>query len=146
MSDLSMTLLCLVAVGPLMISLQVASQTAGIALHEDIGSIVLGVIVSVAGLSALGLSFFRWQRKDLSLLSFGAFCILYGTRLLAEAQPIRILVADVSGHGVGAALLASMLAERFADTLLQHLFTSSGKPSGGALHDDLTLIVGDILC
>lgn len=47
---------------------------------------VLGVIVSGVGLSVLAFSLFRWKRKDISLMTFGATSLLYGSRFLVQIQ------------------------------------------------------------
>jgi sigma-B regulation protein RsbU (phosphoserine phosphatase) len=45
--------------------------------------LLIGAFLSVSGLAAIGLSFFRRKRKDLLLISFGIFCFLYGARTRA---------------------------------------------------------------
>lgn len=60
-------------------------------LRGDITAIVLGVILSVIGLSALTVSCLRWKSKDFLLLSFGLFSGLYGVRLLANRETIHLL-------------------------------------------------------
>ena len=41
---------------------------------------IVGVLLTALGLIGIVLACWRWNRKDLSLLSFGAFCLLWGAR------------------------------------------------------------------
>ena len=41
---------------------------------------IVGVLLSALGLIGIVLACWRWKRKDLSLLAFGAFCLLWGAR------------------------------------------------------------------
>jgi sigma-B regulation protein RsbU (phosphoserine phosphatase) len=59
-------------------------------IQNDIPDIFLALIVSTLGLIALGLSFFRLKSKDLSLLFFGTFSLMYGIRWLTQIQTIQI--------------------------------------------------------
>jgi len=49
-------------------------------------NVVLAVVASAAGLAAMAISIFRWNRRDRSMLAFGATSLLYGLRLLVETQ------------------------------------------------------------
>lgn len=55
-------------------------------IQEFLWNVILAVIASAAGLAAIGMSFFRWRLKDLSLITFGTTSLLYGLRLLADTQ------------------------------------------------------------
>lgn len=46
----------------------------------DIYEILVGTFLSIIGLAAITLALFRWIPNDLSLISFGMFCFLYGAR------------------------------------------------------------------
>lgn len=41
---------------------------------------IVGVLLTSLGLMAIVLACLRWKKKDLLLLSFGAFCLLWGAR------------------------------------------------------------------
>ena len=43
-------------------------------------ALLSGVILSALGLAIIALSFLRWKKKDLLLISTGVFCFLYGAR------------------------------------------------------------------
>jgi serine phosphatase RsbU (regulator of sigma subunit) len=47
----------------------------------DIYEILVGIFLVFIGLTAVLLALFRWNPNDLSLLSFGVFCFLFGARL-----------------------------------------------------------------
>jgi sigma-B regulation protein RsbU (phosphoserine phosphatase) len=49
-------------------------------LQWDIYEILVGTFLSIIGLAAITLALFRWIPNDLSLISFGMFCFLYGAR------------------------------------------------------------------
>lgn len=49
-------------------------------LRWDVYEILVGTFLSIIGLAAITLALFRWKPKDLSLISFGIFCFLYGAR------------------------------------------------------------------
>ena len=49
----------------------------------DIYEIIYGSFLSVIGLVLIALSLLRWKRIDLSLVSFGILCFLYGARTRA---------------------------------------------------------------
>lgn len=58
-------------------------------LRADIASIVIGTIVTAAGLAAIAISCARWKTKNWLLLSFGSFSGLYGVRMLADTRSIQ---------------------------------------------------------
>ena len=45
-------------------------------LYEVVG----GTIMTIIGLVAVAVALFRWKANDLSLISFGVFCFIYGAR------------------------------------------------------------------
>ena len=49
-------------------------------LRWDVYEIVLGTFMLIVGLAAIALALFRWKSNDLSLISFGIFCFLFGAR------------------------------------------------------------------
>ena len=51
--------------------------------QSEIRELLFGVLLSIIGLTAIALSFLRWKTNDLSLISFGIFCFLYGMRTRA---------------------------------------------------------------
>lgn len=61
-------------------------------LRLDFGDIAAGLFVSSLGLIAVVISLFRLRRKDFSLLNFGLFCSLNGTRWLVETPTMKTLV------------------------------------------------------
>ena len=46
----------------------------------DIYEILVGSFLVLVGLAAIVLALFRWRSNDLSLISFGVFCFLFGAR------------------------------------------------------------------
>ncbi len=64
-----------------------APNTAGpqsrVLARWDIYEIIFGTLVSLIGLALIALSLLRWKANDLSLLSFGILCLLYGARTKA---------------------------------------------------------------
>jgi serine phosphatase RsbU (regulator of sigma subunit) len=49
-------------------------------LRWDVFEILLGTFFLILGLAAITLALFRWKSNDLSLVSFGIFCFLFGAR------------------------------------------------------------------
>src|SRR5215813_4047536 len=64
-------------------------------LREDIFAIVLGVILTVIGLTTISIHLFRARSQGRLLLWFGLFTGLYGLRLLASTETMS-LVVDVT--------------------------------------------------
>ena len=46
----------------------------------DVYEILVGTFLLIVGLAAITLALFRWKPNDLSLISFGIFCFLFGAR------------------------------------------------------------------
>jgi phosphoserine phosphatase RsbU/P len=65
-------------------------------LRAQIATIVVGLILLLAGASAMALFFFRRKSRDLTLIYFGLFSILYAVRLLLHMPVVRSL-SGVSG-------------------------------------------------
>jgi type IV secretory pathway VirB2 component (pilin) len=61
-------------------------------LRGDIAGFVLGVIITVIGLSALTIHLLRARSQNRLLLWFGVVTGLYGVRLLASTETIHLLV------------------------------------------------------
>jgi sigma-B regulation protein RsbU (phosphoserine phosphatase) len=51
--------------------------------RQDIHEIIFGTFLSIIGLALIALSLLRWKANDLSLISFGMLCFLYGARTRA---------------------------------------------------------------
>ena len=49
-------------------------------LRWDVYEILVGTFLVLVGLAAIALALFRWKSNDLSLISFGIFCFLFGAR------------------------------------------------------------------
>jgi sigma-B regulation protein RsbU (phosphoserine phosphatase) len=64
-------------------------------LRADAPALVFGVILTAIGLSATVLYFFPRKTRDVVVISFGLFTLLYGIGLLAETQTIPMLT-DIS--------------------------------------------------
>lgn len=64
-------------------------------LRADAPALVFGVILAAIGLSASALYFFPRKNRDVVVISFGLFTLLYGIGLLAETQTIPMLT-DIS--------------------------------------------------
>jgi hypothetical protein len=63
------------------------------ALGGQISNITIGAFLLALGLAGAGLSILRWKSKDHVLVYFGAFCALYGIRVLGTAQIVQLLVS-----------------------------------------------------
>jgi len=61
-------------------------------LRHDAAGALLGAMFSLVGLSAIVLSQFRRPQRDLTLVSFGVFCSLYGVRLLAGLTSVQVTI------------------------------------------------------
>lgn len=61
-------------------------------LRQDAVGALLGTVFSMAGLCAIVLSQFRRPQRDLTLVSFGVFCSLYGVRLLASLTSVHVMM------------------------------------------------------
>ena len=46
----------------------------------EVYEILVGTFMVLVGIAAIVLAFFRWRANDLSLISFGLFCFLFGAR------------------------------------------------------------------
>lgn len=66
-------------------------------LRGDILGVVLGVLIVAVALAALLLHALRGRAKDPTLLWFGLFAALYGTRVLIEARSVRFALALPDG-------------------------------------------------
>ena len=55
-------------------------------LQEPFWNLVFAVISSAAGAAVIALSFFRRDRMDISVMTFGATSLLYGLRLIVNTQ------------------------------------------------------------
>ena len=60
-----------------------AGQQTEVILRGDIYEIIFGTFLSIIGLALIALSLLRWKANDLSLISFGILCFLYGARTRA---------------------------------------------------------------
>lgn len=59
------------------------SQDFNVLDRWDIYEILFGTFLSLIGLALIALSLLRWKANDLSLISFGIVCFLYGARTKA---------------------------------------------------------------
>src|SRR5215467_12555894 len=64
-------------------------------LRWELLPIAVGIVLLSFGAVAIALFFFRRRSRELTLIYFGLFSILYGFRLLATLQTIRLSF----GHG-----------------------------------------------
>lgn len=71
-------------------------------LRSQAGMIVVGLILLVVGIGAVALFFFRSQSRDLTLICFSLFSILYALRLLLRMPVVRPLsgVSEALGQHV----------------------------------------------
>jgi serine phosphatase RsbU (regulator of sigma subunit) len=60
-----------------------AGRQSEVLLRWDIYEIIFGTLSSLIGLALIALSLLRWKANDLSLISFGIVCFLYGARTKA---------------------------------------------------------------
>ena len=56
------------------------STTVTFKSRSEVYEVIFGTFMIMIGLFALVLALYRWNPKDLSLISFGAFCFIYGAR------------------------------------------------------------------
>ena len=68
-----------------------AQQQVRILLQGEIAKLILGIIFTGAGLSALAVQLVRWKSRARLLLWFGLSASLYGLRILAETRAIESL-------------------------------------------------------
>jgi len=59
---------------------QRTSATIGFQSRWEIYEVLFGTHMVIVGLVAVGLALYRWRVNDLSLISFGVFCFIYGAR------------------------------------------------------------------
>ena len=48
--------------------------------QRNIYELLFGINMAIIGLLAVALALYRWKANDLSLISFGVFCFIYGAR------------------------------------------------------------------
>ncbi len=60
--------------------------------ETEFWGITNGMFITFVGLIAIAIVIYRWKRKELSLLSFGLFCLIYGIRWLAQTPTMQVLV------------------------------------------------------
>jgi len=77
---------------PLKVPPDLASENSKAPFRRDFLQIPLGVLFAALGLSGLLLSLFPRKSRDLSLIFFGAFSLLYGARLLIDSYSTRFLI------------------------------------------------------
>jgi sigma-B regulation protein RsbU (phosphoserine phosphatase) len=90
-------------------------------LGGQIANITIGAFLVALGLAGAGLSILRWKSKDYVLVYFGAFCGLYGIRVLGTAQIVQLLAPAAASFWSYLSVLityviplpALVLAERF---------------------------------
>ena len=64
----------------------IASETAanpGLESQPELHELLFGINMALLGLVAVALALYRWKAHDLSLISFGVFCIIWGVRTKA---------------------------------------------------------------
>ncbi|MBI2840830.1 MAG: PP2C family protein-serine/threonine phosphatase [Acidobacteria bacterium] len=61
-------------------------------LRSDMVAVLVGFLLGVLGLFSIIVAAVRWRSGDLSMVSFGSFCLLYGVRLMAGAATLRVIV------------------------------------------------------
>src|SRR5450631_3883057 len=70
---------------------QVAHTLTRPQLRMEFLAIAVGVVLFAVGLAALAVYFFRRQTRDLTLIFFGSFVILYSVRLFSDRPLVRSL-------------------------------------------------------
>ena len=63
---------------PVQSSVNPPGNASGDLTRWNIYEIIFGTFLSVIGLTLIALSLLRWKANDLSLISFGFLCFLYG--------------------------------------------------------------------
>jgi hypothetical protein len=68
------------------------STTLTFKSRSEIYEIIFGTFMIIIGLVAMAIALYRWKTSDLSLISFGVFCFIYGARssaieFLLDASP-----------------------------------------------------------
>ena len=79
------------AVPTLLFAQAVAPLVSRAELRWEFANIAAGVALFSIALAAIALFFFRRSTRDLTLIFFGLFCILYSVRLLANVPSFRAL-------------------------------------------------------
>jgi serine phosphatase RsbU (regulator of sigma subunit) len=59
---------------------QLTASNATFQSQMDISVLLFGINMAIIGLLAVALALYRWKANDLSLISFGVFCFIYGAR------------------------------------------------------------------
>ena len=62
-------------------------------LRADAVSVVIGLLLSSAGIAGLIAGGLRRRGRDLQLISFGVFCLVYGARLLASTSVVPLALS-----------------------------------------------------
>jgi serine phosphatase RsbU (regulator of sigma subunit) len=76
---------------PLLLLAQTAPTLDPLLLRRELLPIAASLLLLFTALIAIAVFFFRRTTRDLTLIYFGLFCILYAVRLLANQQTIRSL-------------------------------------------------------
>lgn len=61
-------------------------------LRDDLVAVLVGFLLCVLGLFSMIVAALRSRSRDLSMVSFGSFCLLYGVRMMAGAATLRVIV------------------------------------------------------
>lgn len=119
-------------------------------IEEYFWSSVLAVIASAAGVAAIGLSFFRSERRDIALVTFGATSLLYGLRLLASTHLQQYISTAPPQTLVYFTALCTYIIPIPLFAFLRHLFGNGWKNSTdwalrGAIIFAIAAIASDII-
>jgi len=86
------------------------STTVTFQSRSELYWVFFGIFMMIIGLVAVALALYRWKPNDLSLISFGVFCFIYGAR----SSAIQFLVDAPQYFGrIGDGFLATSHLSRF---------------------------------
>lgn len=98
-------------------------------LREEIAKIVIGGLLFALGFAAFSLLVLRWKSRDRSLLFFGAFCWMYGIRMLGETELIRFLIGAPTTYWKYLVAYVTYLLPLTALLIVEHFLGAGWKSS-----------------
>lgn len=118
--------------------------------QEYLWNLVLAVIASTAGIAAIGISFFRWKRRDTALMTFGTTSLLYGVRLLIDNQLGQYVTTAPPQSLLYAVAFCTYIIPTPLSGFILHLFGKGWKNSmlwalRGAIVFAITAILSDLI-
>lgn len=105
-----------------------AASALAVALREEWPRVALGIVFLSLGLGALGLTLSRLRARDPILAWFGAFCTLYGARVLGQTEWLLLVSGIEPGQRARVDSLLLALAPLPAVMLFERLLDGGPLP------------------